>query len=276
MTDGLLGARRLRELLERNGVRPDKALGQNFVIDPNTIRMVVASAGVGPQMDVLEIGAGAGSLTVGLAAECRRVVAIEFDRRLIPVLEEVISEWPNVKLIEADVLDFDLSGVEAQSLVGNLPYNIATLVVMRVLETAPQITEMTVMTQREVGERLVAGPGSKTYGGPTVLVAHWSDAKIVGRVSRNAFWPVPGVDSVIVRFVRKPEVPPVAYADLQRVVRAAFSQRRKTLRNTLAQIFGTAVEAERMLAAVGVDPTARAEDLEPADFLKIARALLPD
>ncbi|HYI45408.1 MAG TPA: 16S rRNA (adenine(1518)-N(6)/adenine(1519)-N(6))-dimethyltransferase RsmA [Actinomycetota bacterium] len=276
MTKGLLGARRVREILERNGVRPQKSLGQNFVIDPNTIRKVIAAAGVGPQTDVLEIGAGAGSLTVGLAAECRSVIAVEFDRRLIPVLEEVTKGYPNVNLVEADVLELDLSDIAADNLVANLPYNIATPVVMRVLESAPQISALTVMTQREVGERMVAKPGSKIYGAPTVLAAYFCSARIAGRVSRRAFWPIPGVDSVIVRFSRKPRQPEVPYQLVQKVVRNAFSQRRKTLRNTLAGTFGAQTPTETVLAEAGIEASARAEEIGLDGFVSLARALLQD
>ncbi|MEA2448003.1 MAG: rRNA (adenine1518-N6/adenine1519-N6)-dimethyltransferase [Actinomycetota bacterium] len=274
MTEGLLGARRLREVLDRHGVRPDKALGQNFVIDPNTIRKVIASAEVDSDVDVLEIGAGAGSLTVGLAAACKSVTAIEFDRGLIPVLEETTLGSANVRLLQGDALEIDLAGIEAQSLIANLPYNIATPVVMRVLETAPQIRDLTVMTQREVGERFAGAPGSKVYGVPTVLAGYFATARIGGRVSRRAFWPVPGVDSVIVRFTRKSERPEVPYPLFRRVVRAAFSQRRKTLRNTLADTFVEVGSSAAVLERVGLDPSTRAEDVEFEGFVRIASALL--
>lgn len=265
----LLGPRRLRELFDVHGVRPDKALGQNFVIEPNTIRKIVDTAGVGETDRVCEIGAGGGSLTLELAARCRHVTAIEFDRRLLPVLDEVLGGVPNVDVIAADALTFDLTSLGEVKIVANLPYNIAATLVLRVLETAPQIPELTVMTQREVGERLAGGPGSKTYGAVSVLVGYWAEARIVGSVPRTAFWPVPNVDSVLVK-LRRREPFGVAQPRFYSVVKAAFAQRRKTLRNTLRDL---EPDIESILRSCGVDPGARAEQLEPPVFADIARAL---
>src|SRR5918992_4735602 len=223
----LLGGAALRDLFERHDFVPSKSLGQNFVIDPNSIRKVVAAAQLNPQDSILEIGAGAGSLTLELAATVDRVVAVEFDRALLPILAETLTGLTNVFVVHADALDFDLSSVDATKLVANLPYNIATPVILKALEEAPQIQEMTVMTQREAGERLGAGPGSKVYGSPSVVVAFYAEARIVAQVSRRAFHPVPRVDSVIVRIERKPELPAVGPRIFVEIVRAAFGQRRK-------------------------------------------------
>lgn len=273
VTEGLLGARGLRELLKRHSIQPKKYLGQNFVIDPNTIRKVLESADVGASDDILEIGPGAGSLTLGLAGRARSVTAIEFDTRLMPVLEEVLDGASNVELINGDALEVELSGVRANKMVANLPYNIASAVVIRVLESAPQIEASTVMTQKEVGDRLVAVPGSKTYGIPTVLVSYFASARIAGRVSRRAFWPIPGVDSVIVSVVRNDELPDVPYLSVASVVRAAFSQRRKTVRNAIADFAGTTLEAEAALVAAGLDLSIRAEEMDLKDYLDLVRAL---
>jgi 16S rRNA (adenine1518-N6/adenine1519-N6)-dimethyltransferase len=239
----LLGGVALRELFDKHNFAPSKSLGQNFVIDPNTIRKVVALAELDPQDAVLEIGAGAGSLTLELG---------------------------NVTVVHADAMSFDLSSVEAAKVVANLPYNIATPVVLKILEDAPQIQEMTVMTQREVGQRLVAGPGSKTYGSPSVMVAFYADARIVAEVSRRAFHPVPRVDSVVVRIRRKLDLPDVGAGIFGEVVRAAFGQRRKALRNALAVMAGSAARAEQALRAVGIDPGFRAEQVEPELFAALA------
>lgn len=268
---GLLGARRLRAAFEARGLRPTKALGQNFVIDPNTIRKVVDVAGVKAGDRVLEIGAGAGSLTLGLAAIADKVTAIEFDRRLLPVLDEMLAGLANVEVIAADVLEMDLSGVDAQILVANLPYNIAVPVVMRVLEQAPRIETLVVMTQREVGERLVAGPGSKTYGQVSVLVRYYATASLAAKISRRAFWPVPNVDSVLVRLVRRPPPAGVDRDLLFRLVKAAFAQRRKTLRNALVAAGFEAVEAA--VAEAGLDPGVRAEDLGLDSFVALVQVL---
>ena len=267
---GLLGARRLRRALEERGIRPTKALGQNFVIDPNTIRKVVAVASVGPNDRVLEIGAGAGSLTLGLAAASGHVIAVEFDRKLVPVLEEMLASVDNVEVVVADALELDLRSIEASKLVANLPYNIAVPVVVKVLEEAPQIRELVVMTQREVGERLVAVPGTKAYGQVSVIVRYFTTAAIAARISRRAFYPVPGVDSVLVRLTRH-ETPDVDADRLFPLIRAAFSQRRKTLRNALA---GSGIEVgDRQLEQAGLAPGVRGEQLALDDFLRLARTL---
>lgn len=267
---GLLGARRLREVLDDRGIRPTKALGQNFVIDPNTIRKVVEVAAVTPRDRVLEIGAGAGSLTLGLAAAAKQVIAVEFDRRLLPVLDETLAGADNVEVIAADAMTLPLAELRATKLVANLPYNIAVPVVVRVLEEAPQITDLMVMTQREVGERLAAHPGSKAYGQVSVLVRYFGQATVAAKVSRRAFFPVPGVDSVLVRIERR-EPPRVGPEQLFPVVRAAFGQRRKTVRNALMSAGFHAAEAA--LAGAGIDPSARAESLRLEDFVAVVNAL---
>ena len=272
MSTELLGARRLRELLERYGAGPKKSLGQNFVIDPNTIRKVVEVAAVGPQDRVLEIGAGCGSLTLGLAGAAQEVVAVEIDDRLIELLREVTGALSNVTLIHGDALDLDLGSFNAEALVGNLPYNIAALLVLRVLEEAPQIERLTVMTQREVGERLAAGPGSKAYGQTSVMVRFYGQASVAARVSRRAFFPEPNVDSVLLRIDRTPaaDVDKSAFFD---VVRQGFSQRRKMLRNALATSQGDPGVVERALSTCGLPVTARAEELDFEDFVRLTRAL---
>lgn len=269
----LLGPRRLRQLLDRHGVRPRKALGQNFVVDPNTIRKIVRLSGVSADDHVLEIGAGAGSLTLGLAAAAGRVIAVEVDPRMLPVLTEAVGGLTNVDIVEADALSLDLASVDAARMVGNLPYNVATPLVLRMLERAPQLAELTVMTQKEVGERLAATSGTKSYGQASVLVRYFSQPKVVARISRQAFWPVPGVDSVVVRLTRRADVPDVPFNRLAAVVKAAFSQRRKTLRNTLAPLAVSTVGIEGILRAAGIDPGARAEEIDLDGFASIGREL---
>ncbi|MDQ3767147.1 MAG: 16S rRNA (adenine(1518)-N(6)/adenine(1519)-N(6))-dimethyltransferase RsmA, partial [Actinomycetota bacterium] len=256
----LLGARRLREVLARHDVRPTKRLGQNFVVDPNTIRKVLAVADLHPEDSVLEIGAGAGSLTLGLAGGVRNVVAVECDPRLVRVMREMLKDTNNVDVVEADAMRLDLGSVVAGKLVSNLPYNVATPLVLRALEQAPGISHLTVMVQKEVGQRWAAGPGSKVYGQVSVMVAYWTEPEVVGEVSRRAFWPVPSVDSVIVRLVRRPAPSGVDRRTLFAVVRSAFSQRRKTLRAALGPLVGSMQLAEDLCRASGVASSARAED----------------
>lgn len=268
----LLGARHLRELLARHGVRPRKELGQNFVIDPNTIRKMIDVAELGGRERVLEIGAGPGSLTIALAAAVRHVVAVEFDRGLIPALKETLDGIGNVEVVEADAMKLDLTAAAADALVGNLPYNIATPLVMRALFEAPSIQEITVMTQREVGERLAASAGSKSYGQSSVMVRYFAHARVAWRVSRRAFYPLPRVDSVIVRIVRRDRLADVDVGSLTTVVRAAFAHRRKTLRNSLATLTGSPEQAGELLERARIDGRARAEEIDLDGFLGIARA----
>ena len=267
----LLGARRLRELLDEHGVRPSKSLGQNFVVDPNTIRKVVAASGVGPGDRVLEIGAGAGSLTLGLAAVARSVVALEFDRALHPVLARTLAGVDNVEVVHADATKLDWSDIDADALVANLPYNIATPLVLDALAGAPSLRTMTVMTQREAGERLAAAPGSKTYGHVSVVVAFYARAVVAAPISRKVFYPEPNVDSVLVRIERRARTG--GPGKLFTLTRAAFSQRRKTLRSSLA---GAVPDPRRLpdaLRAVGVDPTARPEQLGIDEWLALESEL---
>lgn len=269
----LLGARRLRRILEDHGVHPSKARGQNFVVDPNTIEKVVSVAGVDPQDRVLEIGAGAGSLTLALARVAARVTAVEIDARLVAALRGVVAGLDNVDVIEADALRLDLAALGANRLVSNLPYNIAASVVLRVLEETPQISTQTVMTQKEVGERLAARPGSPAYGLPSALVAYWGRARVAARVSRNAFYPVPNVDSVVVVVERNPILPDVDRERLFAVIRAAFGQRRKTLRNSLADLAGSPDAAAAAIGAAGLAPMARPENAGLDELVAIANEL---
>ena len=267
----LLGAGRVRALLARHGVTPDKSLGQNFVMDPNTIRKAVEIAQPSSEERVLEIGPGAGSLTLGLADAADSVVAVERDPRLLPVLADVLEGVSNVEVVHADALSVDLESFRASSLVANLPYNIAATVVLTVLEKVPSIETLTVMTQREVGERLAAVPGNKVYGATSVLTAFFAEAKVAASVSRNAFWPIPNVDSVIVRIQRRSEPTPVAAEAFFSVVKAAFGQRRKTLRNTLGALAGSADAAQTLISSAGIDPSARPETLGREAFIELAR-----
>lgn len=273
----LLTATEVRDVARRYGIRPSRALGQNFLIDGNTVRKILRVAEVGPVDQVVEVGAGLGTLTVGLAQTARRVIAIEIDRAIVPALREVVAPFPNVELVAGDALGIDYGALLRPGrfrFVANLPYNIATPLLARLLSEVPQIEDFVVMIQREVGERLVASPGSRTYGAVSVLVAYHCGARLLGRVPPAVFWPPPRVESVIVRLLRRP--PPVAVpaGALMGVVRAAFSQRRKTLRNALASALDRPPDAiEAVLRRAGVDPRARAEELSLQRFASIAEAL---
>ena len=260
---------RIRELLDRHGIEPSRALGQNFVIDPNTVARIVRLAGVQPGDPVVEIGPGLGSLSVALVDAGARLVAVEVDRYLVPVLSEVLA-GTSARVVAADARGLDwepvLAAAPAWKVVANLPYNIATPLILDLLDTRPELTSYLVMVQREVGERLAAGPGSKTYGIPSVRVAYWGRAEVVGRVSAEVFHPRPRVDSVLVRIERQSE--PTVDADPARLfdlVRAGFGQRRKMLRRSLAgRVSPQAFER------AGLEPTARAEDLSVVQWAALA------
>lgn len=272
MTDpALLGAKRIRELLDAHGVMLTKSLGQNFVVDPNTIRKVVELAGVGPTDRVLEIGAGAGSLTLELARRADHVIAVEIDRRLEPILEETLDGVANVSLRFDDILDMNLSSLDAVIVVANLPYNIAAQTVIKILQDAPQVATLCVMTQREVGERLAAAPGSKTYGLTSVLVGFYARAAVESRISRNVFFPTPNVDSVAVTIQRRPHAPLELERSYTEIARAAFGQRRKNLRNSLRSLEWIS-DLDGALRAASISADARPESLGVDDFIALARA----
>ena len=228
-------------------------------------------------MRVVEVGAGLGSLTTALAeAGAAEVLAIEFDRALIPALEEAVAPWPAVRVVHADATKLSWSrtlGAVPWVLCANLPYNVGTSIVLDVLESAPVVERLVVMVQREVGERLAAHAGDEAYGAVSVHVAYRGHASLVRRVPPEVFWPRPSVGSVIVRIDRR-ESPPVAIDEerLWPVVDEAFAQRRKTMRNALRRLGMGLAEADALLRGVGIDPRARPEALSLEDFARVAGA----
>jgi 16S rRNA (adenine1518-N6/adenine1519-N6)-dimethyltransferase len=273
--DPLLTAPDVRELASRLGLRPTKSLGQNFVIDPNTVRRLVRTAGVGADDVVVEVGPGLGSLTLGLLPEVRRVVAVEIAPILAAELPRTIearlpSYADRLEVVEQDALRLtEVPGPPPTAFVANLPYNVAVPVLLRLLEHLPTLRTGLVMVQAEVADRLVAPPGSKTYGVPSVKAAWYADVRRAGAVGRTVFWPAPHVDSGLVAFTRR-EPPQGDRAALFALVDAAFAQRRKTLRAALSGWAGSADEAERRLRVAGVDPSARGEVLGVEDFARLA------
>ena len=263
----------VRRLLAGHGLSPSRARGQNFVVDPNTVRRVARLAEVGPDDRVVEIGAGLGSLTLALAETGAAVTAIEVDSRLVAVLRTVV-EPAGVTVVEGDALRLDwaaLLGTDDRRpwvLVANLPYNVATPLIADLLDGVPAIGRMLVMVQREVGERLAAGPGDVAYGGVSVKVAYWATARVIGRVPATVFYPAPKVESALVRIDRRSEPAVGAEVDrewLFRLVGAGFGQRRKMLRRSLAALVGP-----EDFAAAGIRPEARAEELSVHDWARLA------
>ena len=264
-----LSRREVLDLLARHEIRPSRALGQNFVVDPNTVRRVARLADVGPGDHVVEVGAGLGSLTLALAATGAAVTAVETDRRLVGVLREVVA-GTGVDVVQGDAMRMDWNEALDEGpwvLVANLPYNVATPLVLQLLEGVPAIARMLVMVQREVGERLAAPVGHEAYGAVSVKVAYWASAAVAGRVPPTVFLPKPKVESVLVRLVRHPEPPvDVDRARLFTLVEAGFGQRRKMLRRSLADI----VDADAFSCAA-VAPSARAEQLDLGAWARLAR-----
>lgn len=273
----LLGAAEIRALATLLNATPTKKLGQNFVIDPNTVRRIVSQAHVGPNDVVVEIGPGLGSLTLALLPEVSHVVAVEIDPVLARQLPLTVSKHAtelaqNLTVINADAMRITELPNHPTHLVANLPYNVSVPVVLHFLETFPSIREILVMVQAEVADRMAAGPGSKVYGVPSVKMAWYGQVDKAGAVGRNVFWPAPNVDSGLVRMVRHestydPEIRTLTFS----IVDAAFGQRRKTLRTALGSVLGAPAEVEALLRAAGVDPGARGEQLGLADFVAIAQ-----
>lgn len=273
--EALLGAAEIRSLAARLDLTPTKRWGQNFVVDVNTVRRIVRTADVAGR-DVVEVGPGLGSLTLGLTEAGARVAAVEIDPRLAELLPETVArKQPEARLevVHHDALTIESLPFPPEAIVANLPYNVSVPVLIHLLERFPTIDRALVMVQAEVGHRLAAKPGSKTYGSPSAKVAWWGPWALEGDVSRQIFWPVPNVDSVLVGFRRGPargseELRRATFA----VIDGAFGQRRKMLRQALSGVYGSAAAATEVLERAGVEPTLRGEALALDDFIRIAEA----
>ena len=273
----LLGASEIRELANKLDLKPTKKLGQNFVVDANTCRKIVKLAEVGNKDIALEIGPGLGSLTLALLESAKQVVAVEIDDRLAKQLPLTSSEhgFSDKQLItlNQDAMVLQKLSVEPNVLVANLPYNISVPVLLNTLEHFPSITRGVVMVQSEVAHRLAAKPDNKDYGSPTVKANWWSSLHLAGSVGRSVFWPVPNVDSSLVKFDRHAPLG----SESERiatfaVIDEAFAKRRKMMRSALGQLFGG--KAEEYLNNAGVDPTIRGEALSVEQFYEIGKQLI--
>ncbi|MBF0671701.1 MAG: 16S rRNA (adenine(1518)-N(6)/adenine(1519)-N(6))-dimethyltransferase RsmA [Salinibacterium sp.] len=277
MSGKLLGPAEIRDLAELLDLQPTKKLGQNFVIDGNTVRRIVAAAGVTGDSPVVEIGPGLGSLTLGLLETGAPVVAVEIDPRLagqLPKTVETMQPGADLTVVLHDAMTIMELPRHPKTLVANLPYNVSVPVLLHFLEHFRYITSGLVMVQAEVGQRLAAQPGSKVYGSPSVKAAWYGHWRTAGLVSRQVFWPVPNVDSILVGFAVRDE--PLGSEEERlatfELVDAAFGQRRKMLRQSLAGVLGGSAEASARLEAAGIKPTERGEQLTVHDFLAITRA----
>jgi 16S rRNA (adenine1518-N6/adenine1519-N6)-dimethyltransferase len=279
-TPTLLGAAEIRTLAAGLDLRPTKQRGQNFVIDGNTVRRIVADSQITTADVVLEVGPGLGSLTLALLAVARRVVAIEIDPVLAAALPATIAahapdQLDAFEVVLADALRVtEIPGPPPTALVANLPYNVSVPVLLHLLGLLPSLERGLVMVQAEVADRLAASPGSKVYGVPSVKAAWYADVRRAGAIGRNVFWPAPNVDSGLVAWTRRE--PPATTATREQVfavVDAAFAHRRKALRPSLRELAGSAEAAEAALAQAGIDPMTRGEQLRIDDFVRIAEAL---
>lgn len=271
----------IREIMDRFGFTFSKSLGQNFIVNPSVCPRIAELGGVGPETGVLEIGAGFGVLTNELAARAKKVVVVELDSRLLPVLDYTLAEYDNVVVRNQDILKTDLPALLAQEFAGmevvvcaNLPYYITSPILMTLLESRLPVRAITVMVQKEAGERLCAPMPSRACGAVTAAVRYYSEPRVLFPVSRGSFYPAPNVDSMVVRLDVRDKLPLEGEEErrLFRVVRAAFGQRRKTLCNTLSQGLEISKEtAVAAIAAAGLKPAARPEELSLEEFIALSR-----
>ncbi|MFF0343465.1 16S rRNA (adenine(1518)-N(6)/adenine(1519)-N(6))-dimethyltransferase RsmA [Kribbella sp. NPDC004875] len=275
----LLGPADVRSLAAALGVRPTKQRGQNFVIDPNTVRRIVRAAGLTAGETVLEIGPGLGSLTLALLADGHRVTAVEIDPLLARALPSTIATYApeqakDLTVVEADAMEVGPAEIgEPTACVANLPYNVAVPVLLHLLQVSDSLRHGLVMVQSEVADRLAAPPGSRTYGVPSAKAAWYADVRRAGPIGRNVFWPAPNVDSGLVAFERRdPPATPATREEVFAVIEAAFSQRRKTIRSALARWMPDRERLDEVFRATGIDPRLRGEMLGITEFAALAGA----
>ena len=274
----LLGPAEIRQLAEKLGITPTKKLGQNFLYDPNTIRMILSAAALDDNaaQHVVEIGPGLGSLTLGLLDVAQQLTVVEIDSRLATELPQTVQKraachTEKLQVIHRDALRVNETDIEnPTALVANLPYNISVPVLLHFLKTFPSINTVLVMVQAEVADRLAAQPGSKIYGVPSVKAAFYGTVRRAGTVGKNVFWPAPKIDSCLVHIECTRPYPESLRNQVFPLIDAAFLQRRKTLRAALAGMYGSAAAAEAALVAAGITPTIREEKLGIADFVRLA------
>lgn len=274
----------VKEVLSRHGFKFSKSLGQNFLIDGNIVRKIVSESNITKEDYVLEIGPGMGTLTEELALNAKKVVGIELDRSLLPILDETLEKYDNVEIIYGDVLEVDLKEIIRNKfnngpakVVANLPYYVTTPIIGKLIEEDLNLESITVMVQKEVADRMVSGPGSKVYGSLSLFINFYCEPEILLRVPKTVFMPQPKIDSAVIKLNLKKELPDIDRDKFFKVVKAGFSKRRKTILNSLST-YGFQIEKEDIklaLEKVNIPPQERAENLSVEDFIKISKALPP-
>lgn len=280
--DKLYAPGTIRQLKDRHDFRLSKSLGQNFLTSQHVVEKIIEGSQIGPDDLVIEIGPGMGVLTAAAAPQCGKIIAVEIDSHLIPILEETLADYHNTEVVNQDVLKVDLNRlIEAEKsgewsgikIIGNLPYYITTPIIMKILEDGVKADSITIMLQKEVADRICAGPGSKTYGAISVAVQYYCTVHAVAAVSKEVFFPKPKVDSAVIRLDirRKKPVELCSEAVFFSVIKAGFGQRRKTLLNALTGVCGkTKEEISLVLGAVGIESSRRAETLSIEEFASLA------
>ena len=271
------------DLVKKHGFKFTKSLGQNFLIDDNIVDKIVAGAGIGPGDKIIEVGPGIGTLTREMASRAQNLMAVEIDKNLIPILEDTLGDYDNVKIVNEDIIKTDIRGLIDENLgggpvklVANLPYYITTPIIMRFLEENINVTDIVVMVQKEVAERMNAQPGGKDFGALSVAVQYYCDTEIVAKVPRHLFVPQPNVDSIVIALRVRPERKyKVDDEDLYfKVVKAAFGQRRKTLLNSISSMGNLAKDqVKEALEEAGIDPKRRGETLSLDEFAILSNVI---
>lgn len=271
------------ELVKKHGFKFTKSLGQNFLIDDNIVDKIVAGAGIGPGDKIIEVGPGIGTLTREMASRAEALMAVEIDKNLIPILADTLGDYDNVKIVNEDIIKADIKGLIDENLSGgpvklvaNLPYYITTPIIMRFLEENINVTDIVVMVQKEVAERMNAQPGGKDFGALSVAVQYYCDTEIVAKVPRHLFVPQPNVDSIVIALRVRPERKyKVDDEDLYfKVVKAAFGQRRKTLLNSISSMGNLAKDqVKEALEEAGIDPKRRGETLSLDEFAILSNVI---
>lgn len=274
----------IKEIISRYGFEFSKALGQNFLIDGNILRKIVDSGDIGPEDYVLEIGPGIGTLTEELALRAKKVVAVELDNRLLPILDDTLEKYKNIEIIHGDILKVDVEKLIDEKfeggpikVVANLPYYVTTPIISKLIEDNLNIESIIVMVQKEVAERMAAGPGGKEYGSLSVFINFYSHPEIILKVPKTVFMPQPKIDSAVIKLNIRKDLPDVDPDKFSKIVKAAFSKRRKTILNSLST-YGFNIEKEEIIEALNkanIDLKSRAENLSLEDFAKISKTLPP-